>query len=154
VQYYAERTQIKTITLELFNTFGPGDTRPKIFTLWHNAIKDGGTIDMSPGEQIMDISYIDNIIDGYCVALDRVTDSEGHFITGKSYALMSKERMSLKELSQVFTEEIGKELKINFGALPYREHETMMPMSQLEVLPGWTPKVSLREGIRLTVKTK
>lgn len=149
-QYYAETTDTVTVTLELYNTFGPGDTRIKIFTLWNNAIKEGRTLDMSPGEQIIDISYIDNVVDGYLLAIDHATGDNARSFTGRSYTLMSPERMTLKELSKVFIEEVGGELKINFGGSPYRERETMVPMDKGEVLPGWSPRVPLREGIRRT----
>jgi len=150
VQYYAEATDLTVLTLELFNTFGPGDTRAKIFNLWMNVIKEGKTLDMSPGEQIIDISYIDDVIDAYLLAIDHATSTDARSLTGRSYTIMSPERMPLKELSRVFSEEVGSELKINFGAMPYREHETMIPMENGEILPGWSPKVTLREGIRRT----
>lgn len=151
--YYAETTKTIILTLELFNTFGPGDTRPKIFTLWQQAIKDGKTLDMSPGEQIIDISYIDNVIDGYIKAIEHATSNRAPSMSGHSYTLMSPERMTLKELAKVFAREMGSELKLNFGVLPYRERETMVPMDKGETLPGWTPQVSLREGIRRTYKS-
>lgn len=153
-QYYAETTNTVILTLELYNTFGPGDTRPKIFNLWSNAIADGKTLDMSPGEQIIDISHIDNVIDGYLQAIALTSGEEARSHTGRSYTLMSPERMTLKELARVFAKEVGGDLKINFGGVPYRNRETMVPMSKGEVLPGWTPRVDLREGIRRTFSNK
>ncbi len=151
-QYYIEVTKLKVLTLELYNTFGPGDTRPKIFNLWNNAISEGKALDMSPGEQIIDISYIDNIIDAYVIAIDHLTGKKAADFSGKTYTLLSPERMTLKELSKVFAEEIGGDLKINFGSLPYRDRENMIPMDKVEALPGWSPKISLREGLRRTFK--
>ena len=149
-QYYAETSSMAVMILELYNTFGPGDTRPKVFTLWNNAIKEGKTLDMSPGEQVMDISYIDNVIDGYLLATVLLMGESAGSLSGKTYTLQSSERMTLRELAKVFATELSGKLKINFGALPYRERETMVPMSKGEILPGWTPKVPLREGIRRT----
>lgn len=149
-QFYAETTDTVVTTLELYNTFGPGDTRPKLFNLWSNAIKDAKILDMSPGEQIIDITYIDNVTDAYLLAIQHLVSDKGLTLSGKSYTLMSPERMTLKDLSKVFAEEVGGELKINFGGFPYRNRETMVPMDKGEVLPGWSTKVSLREGIRRT----
>jgi nucleoside-diphosphate-sugar epimerase len=58
--------------------------------------------------------------------------------------------MTLKELALVFAETLDNELKVNFGALPYREREIMTPMSKGDILPGWSPSVSIHEGIRRT----
>lgn len=151
-QFYIETTKTIFITLELYNTFGPGDTRPKIFNLWNNAINENKVLDMSPGEQLMDISYIDNIIDGYILAIEHITSDNATSFSGKSYSLMSSERMTLKNLSKVFAEETKGDLKINFGALPYRDRENMTPMDKTPLLPGWSEAISLREGIRRTFK--
>lgn len=147
-QYYAETTNTIILTLELYNTFGPGDTRPKLFNLWNNAIKEGKTLDMSPGEQMIDITYIDNVIDGYLLAIEHATSNNAKSFTGHSYTLMSPERMTLKELAKVFAEGVEGDLKINFGGFPYRDRETMVPMNKGKILPGWSPKVSLLEGIQ------
>lgn len=151
-QFYVETTKTIFLTLELYNTFGPGDTRPKIFTLWDNAMKEGRILDMSPGEQIIDICYIDNVIDGYILAIEHAVGENASSFSGHSYTLMSPERMTLKELSRVFSEEVGGDLKVNFGAMPYRDRENMIPMDKGEILPGWSPKISLREGIKRTFK--
>ncbi|MCB9818880.1 NAD(P)-dependent oxidoreductase [Candidatus Nomurabacteria bacterium] len=153
-QYYAETTNTIILTLELYNTFGPGDTRPKLFNLWSNAIKEGKTLEMSPGEQIIDISYIDNVIDGYLLAIEHATSNNAKSFTGHSYTLMSPERMTLKKLAKMFAKGVKGDLKINFGGFPYRDRETMIPMDKGEILPGWSPKVSLLEGIQRSFLNK
>lgn len=153
-QYYAETTDLIILTIELFNTFGPGDTRSKIFTLWDKAIREDTTLHMSPGEQIIDISYIDNVVDAYVLAVEHATGTNAQLLSGRTYTIPSSERMTLKQLANVFAETVNGELKIHFGSSPYRERELMIPMEKGEALPDWTPKVSLREGIRRTFLDK
>lgn len=154
VLYYAETTKTNIITLELFNTFGPGDTRHKIMNIWNNAIKEDKVIDMSPGEQIIDISYISDVVNAFLIAINHVTIEKPNTETGRVYTIPSSERMTLKELAQVFAETLGAELKVNFNALPYRDREIMIPMDKGEVLPGWVPSISIREGIQRTFLDK
>lgn len=149
VKFYAAFSQIDILTLELFNTFGQGDTRKKIFNLWDSISRSGETIDMSPGEQIIDISHIDNIIDGICHAITLLNKDKNLSLKGKVFSLPSSERMTLKELAVLFAEVTNRQININFGAIPYRPLEIMNPI-QGESLPGWTSKISLREGIRKT----
>lgn len=149
-QYYIATAPINFVTLKLSDTFGPGDTRPKIFNLWMNISKTGETLDMSPGEQLIDISYIDNVIAGYLHLIQLVTTDTAQSLTGRSFALKSKERMSLKQLAGVFEKVTQTKLNINWGKKPYRPREVMVPWEQGETLPGFEPKVSLREGIKRT----
>lgn len=149
VQYYAALDKTNIMTLELFNTFGEGDTRKKIFNLWDTASRTGEPMDMSPGDQIIDISHVDNIVDGFYRAIELLHKDKNRSLNGKKFTLPSSERMSLRELASVFAEVIGRPLKINFGAEPYRPLEIMNPIHG-NPLPGWTPRVSLREGIKRT----
>lgn len=149
LKYYIEASQINIITLELFNTFGPNDTRKKIFNLWDQISRTGESLDMSAGEQVIDISYIDNIIDGFCHTIDLLDKDSKQSLNGKTFTLPSAERMSLRELAKTFSETINRPLNINFGALPYRPLEIMDPIYG-QPLPGWKPTVELKEGIKKT----
>lgn len=146
-KYYFETSPINFVTLKLYDTFGVDDTRPKIFNLWSKIAKDGKTLDMSPGEQIIDISYIDNVVDGYLKLIKLLTNDKKKKLRGKSFALKSGERMSLKHLAKTFEQVTKTKLNINWGGREYRSREVMIPWKKDKNVPGWKPKVSLREGI-------
>ncbi len=149
-QYYIATSPINFVTLKLSDTFGPGDTRPKIFNLWLKISQTQETLDMSPGEQLIDISYVDNVIDGYEQLIKLLSEDAGKKLKGQSFALKSNERMSLKELSKVFEEVTQTKLSINWGKKSYRPREVMLPWEHGETIPGWQPNISLREGIKRT----
>lgn len=149
VSFYAAAGSIQTLTLLLFNTFGENDTRKKIFNLWKSAIDSQTPIDMSPGEQIIDINHIDNIVDGFCRAIALLADDAHKSLSGKTFSLPSSERMTLRELGTLFFTTLGQSILINFGAQPYRPNEIMEPIVGTP-LPGWTPQVTLVEGIKRT----
>lgn len=149
--YYLETSPINFVTLKLSDTFGPGDTRPKIFNLWSKISKSGETLEMSPGEQQIDISYVGNVIDGFLRLVILLSGEEADNIRGRSFALRSGERMTLKELAGVFEEVTGVKMNIDWGKKQYRSREVMVPWETGETIPGWQPRVSLREGIRETI---
>lgn len=148
--YYLQISPIIYVTLKLSDTFGPGDRRPKIFNLWSNIAKSGQSLEMSPGQQLIDISYIDNVIDGYMQLVSLLSADTAPEIHGRSFALQSNERMTLKELAAVFEEVTGTKLNIAWGKKEYRPREVMVPWETGETVPGWQPNVSLREGIKRT----
>lgn len=149
-KYYVESSLINFATIELSDTFGPGDTRPKIFNIWLNYIKTPTkeALKMSPGHQIIDISYIGNVIDGYMQLMKLLSTDKKKTLAGKTFSLRSAERMSLRKLARVFLETAKVNLQIEWGGRPYRPRDSMVPWNKGKLIPGWKPKVSLRKGIR------
>jgi len=149
-RYYIETSEINFVTVKLIDTFGPNDTRPKLFNLWTKISRSGEALDMSAGEQIIDISFIDNVVDGYVRMIELLSKDVDKKLNGKSFAVTSGERMSLRELAALFEKTTGKKLNINWGKRPYRPREVMMPWQTGETIPRSTPKTSIEEGIRKT----
>lgn len=147
--YYLETSSINFVTLKLSDTFGPGDIRPKVMNVLAKIGKSGESLDMSPGEQLLDISFIDNVTDGFSKLIALVSQ-DGTSIRGKSFALKSGRVLSLKELVNVFEKTTGMKLTINWGKREYRLREVMVPWNTGETIPGWEPTVTLEEGIKRT----
>jgi nucleoside-diphosphate-sugar epimerase len=141
--YYQEARGLRALSLKLFDTYGPGDVRPKLFSLLRRAARTGEPLKMSPGEQLIDLVHIDDVLDGYVLAIDAFDA-----LAPGSYALGNPERLSLRRLVAVYSEIIGRPLRIEWGGAPYRPRETMIPWTQGRALPGWSPRVALRDGIR------
>lgn len=143
--YYTETTPLRAVTLQLYDTYGPNDPRPKLFHLLAKVAKGGETLAMSPGEQLIDLVYIDDVIDAYlCAARQVARMKNGHQV----YAVSSGSPLKLKELVTLYEQIIGTSLPIEWGKRPYREREVMLPWNRGKVLEGWTPTISLAEGIR------
>ncbi|MGE0088163.1 MAG: NAD-dependent epimerase/dehydratase family protein [Bacteroidales bacterium] len=149
-QYYIETNQIRFCTLKLSDSFGPEDTRPKIFNLWHRISKTGESIDMSPGNQLIDISYIDNIVSAFYLLTKHLEGADPQIKNGDVFAVKANKRYSLNELSLIFETITGKKLNINWGARPYRIREVFTPWTKGKCVPDWSPTISIEEGIKKT----
>lgn len=58
-KFYVEAHDLRFCTLKLCDTYGPGDTRQKIFNLFERSEASGEVIEMSAGEQLIDIVHVD-----------------------------------------------------------------------------------------------
>lgn len=146
--YYTVSTSIKAVTLQLFDTYGPNDPRHKLFHLLAKTAKSQEALAMSPGEQLIDLVYIDDVIEAYRSAARQVARMKnGHQV----YAVSSGCPLKLKELVALYEQIIETSLPIEWGKRPYREREVMLPWNRGKVLEGWTPTISLAEGIRRIV---
>lgn len=151
-KYYIETSNINFVTIKLFDTFGAGDRRPKIFSLWSKMAKTKDVLDMSPGEQIIDINYVENVADGYMRMAKLLSSNSGIQFKGKTFTLSSGERHTLRQLAKIFEKATNEKLNINWGKRAYRDREVMVPWEKGNNVPGWKPKISLIKAIKKTVK--
>jgi nucleoside-diphosphate-sugar epimerase len=144
--YYLATTPLKAITLKLFDTYGPGDPRPKLFTLLQKVAAEGEQLAMSPGEQLIDLVYIDDVVRAFVMAAERLLAGQvgGH----ERYAVSSGSPLRLRDVVELYGRVIGKTLPVEWGGRPYRAREVMVPWNTGAILPGWRPKVGLEDGIR------
>lgn len=146
LKYYQEATPIRAVTLKLFDTYGPGDSREKLFQLLDRAQQTGESLAMTPGEQLMDLVYIDDVVDAFCQA-EKLLESSPQGSLESAYAVSSNRRIPLKNVVQVYERVTGKKLNIQWGGRPYGKRQVMTPWRGT-LLPGWKPKVDLEAGIR------
>lgn len=147
LNYYVEAASINVITLKLFDTYGPGDPRPKLLALLKKAEREGKPLTMSGGEQLIDLVYIDDVVHAYRLAASRLL--EGQSKGGEEYAVSSGNPIPLRKLVDQVEQSIERPLPIHWGARPYRTREVMIPWSKGKTLPGWRPKTTLAEGLRM-----
>jgi len=145
-QYYIETNAIKFVTLKLSDTYGPNDTRPKIFNLWDKIAKTGETLEMSEGEQMIDISYIDDIVEAYHLLAQQIANIT--IVNGAEFAVKAENRYTLKQLAIIYEDATGSKLNIAWGKRPYREREVMIPWESGMLVPGWKPRYDLVKGIK------
>jgi nucleoside-diphosphate-sugar epimerase len=145
LRYYVKSGDIRAISLVLFDTYGPGDPRKKLFNILKQAARENQTIDMTPGEQIVDMTHVDDVVGAYTQAAELLLS--GKIGTLETYAVTSGRRMTLKELVELAVRETGVSIHPNWGGRPYRKNEVMVPWLG-KPLPGWGPKIDLEAGIR------
>ena len=144
LRYYAEAGVFRVLNLELFDTYGPNDPRPKLFTLLRKAAASGETLAMSAGDQLIDLVFIDDILDAYTTAAEYIAQSSSF----NTFAVSSGAPLPLREMVGVWSKVTGRPLNIQWGARPYRPREVMVPWSRGKSLPSWKPAVGLERGIR------
>ena len=150
-KYYTQTSSLIFTTIKLNDTFGANDTRPKIFNLWDKFSQSGEILHMSKGEQIIDISYIEDILNAFNSMIQNFTNEDAQIFNNKSYIVTSNARMSLQDLAKVFERTTKRKLNIVWGGRAYREREVMNPLEKAEIVPHWKQKYTLQEAILKTI---
>lgn len=143
IEYYQSRgVEVSRVTL--FDTYGPGDQRGKIISRMMGAARSGRPLMATSGNQLIDLTYIEDVAEAIVgVAL-------GSSRTGPIDAVVRSGAISLRDVALVMESAIGRPVPIEWGAQPDRDREMMNVWDFGEPLTGWTPKVELAEGLRLT----
>lgn len=134
-KYYTETSDIRFCTLKLCDTFGANDTRKKIFALFDQIATSGETLDMSAGEQYLDILNIEDVVSGFCHLVNLL--HEGNNLRNE-YVLSSGQQIKLIDLAEVYAHNHNVQLNINWGGRPYRQREVMKPYIG-NILDDWKP---------------
>lgn len=144
-KYYCDAGFIRAVTLKLFDSYGDGDERKKLLNLLKTNLQTQEELKLSPGEQVIDIVHVSDLISAYQVVLESMSTYKENYL---EFGLSGEQRCTLKELVELIEQIAGKKTNIAWGARPYRDREVMRPWENFKPLPGWKPQVSLNEGIK------
>lgn len=151
-KYYTQVSSLVFTTIKLNDTFGPNDTRLKIFNLWDKYSKSEEVLNMSKGEQIINISFIEDIINAFNTMIHNLENDVKNVYNNKCFVVSAKQKIPLKELSKIFEKVTHRKLNINWGGRPYRNREVMLPYCDGILVPNWEQKYTLEEAIVKTLR--
>lgn len=134
---------LRTSCLRFFTVYGPAQRPEMAIHKFTDLLARGEPVTMyGDGNSRRDYTYIDDIIDGVVASLDLALPFEILNLGGA-------ETTSLSDLIQWIAEELAVEPRIEYlpdqpGDVPI----TYADVSKAQSLLGYSPKVSIREGIR------
>jgi nucleoside-diphosphate-sugar epimerase len=143
---YAKEQGFQYVNLIIFESYGPRDWRKKLIQAIAQNQRNGGTMSIVASDPVMDFVYIDDIIDAY-IHTGFLLESSPTDVSGQSYALTSGERQPISELIKIFEEVGGKRIVTEKKEDLLGVKRVLNPWNG-PVLPGWQPRISLREGIQ------
>jgi nucleoside-diphosphate-sugar epimerase len=145
MKYYEGITKTLFVTLELTDTYGPGDSRPKFINLVLDALSKKEKFKMSPGEQEICYLYIDDAVDAFITCIRLMV---GKVITGNDhFSVYADEVYKLTDLVALVADHMHAELSTEPGFYQYRDREIMTFQPTFQKLPGWNSKISIRQGL-------
>ena len=140
------------VNVALEHFYGPGDDRSKFVTFIIRSMLENVTrIPLTLGEQRRDFIYIDDVVEifGRIITASRKLGS-GFF----GYEVGTGETIRIMDFVACVKRIVGNcSTILDFGAIPYREHEVMESVVDISALSalGWKASVSLEQGLRCTI---
>ncbi len=150
LRFYEDARGLSVATLKLFDTYGPGDTRRKLVQLLVEAAMSGEPLGMSPGEQVIDLSHVSDVVAAFLAAADHLMQGEQR---GGTF-FVSGQRLTVRALAEAVGSALGRPVPARFGERPYRAREVMIPAENRPLVPGWAATTSLADGIRALAESR
>jgi nucleoside-diphosphate-sugar epimerase len=144
--------QLTCISVALEHFYGPFDDESKFATfIIRSILRNVERIPLTAGAQRRDFIYIDDVVDAFENIL-RHSCSLGNGYS--DFQVGSGTTVSIRDFVCLVKRISGNEITaLDFGALPYREHEVMessADTSNVRAL-GWLAKTSLEAGLQQTI---
>ena len=139
---------LDTRIVRIFNTYGPrmklGDGRV-IPNLIHQALSGQPLTIHGDGTQTRSFCYVSDLVEG----IARVMECAEHFPIN----LGNPKELNILELARLIQSLTANRVGIEFRPLPEDDPKQRCPdISRARQLLGWEPRVSLEEGLRLTLE--
>ena len=140
---------LPVVTVRPFLTYGPAQESNMLVPALIHAALTGQEFEMTAGEQTREFNYVSDIVDGYLAA---ATTSKA---VGEVLNLGNGIEYRIADVARLIVELVGRPVRLNLGALPYRPAEVMhfysLPTKAMELL-RWQPRVDLRQGLIQTIE--
>jgi len=142
---------LPVVTVRPFNTYGPRQSaRAVIPTIITQALTQP-TLFLGNLDAIRDFTYISDTVDGFIKA------GTAQNVEGKTFNLGTEKEITIRDLARQVIQQIGKEVKIEIDPQRLRpERSEVMRLISNNSLAreqlGWSPSVSLLQGLELTIR--
>ena len=145
---YHRQQGVDTCIARIFNTYGsrmrPHDGRA-VPTFLRQALQDKPVTVFGDGSQTRSFCFVDDLVSG----LVALMESDVHLPVN----LGNPDEFTLLELANAVIEVTESRSEVVFEALPTDDPQVRQPdITRAREWLGWEPKVTLREGLRLTIE--
>jgi nucleoside-diphosphate-sugar epimerase len=145
----SELGQYKVIDLFLFTLYGPGDRESHLVPLLLSSIHQSARLELSEGNQLIHLMYIDDVVDNIVNALS--ISVHGY----SPYCLWNNDYLTVKQLVSTIEDVFKVNIEVKWGAKDYAGHEMFTPWERpFDQIPNMLTRTPLVEGLRRTYESR
>ena len=139
---------VKLVEVRLFSIYGEGDSEEKMINQIMRKLLRNEDILLTPGEQIWDFLYIDDVVRVFKELIDKDVESG-------CYNIATNEHRTLRNYIEEMKAITGSKSNLIFGAIPYGTNvipHVICVTDKINRAIDWRPKVEFSEGIEKMVR--
>lgn len=142
----SENDSAKVLNLQLEYFFDESEPDNRFIKNVVKSCLNDINIKLTEGEQIRDFIYLNDV----CEAIRLIIENKKLFTNNyNNISIGSGKGVSIKKLATTIKKITQSKSILEFGAIPYREDETMYSVADINLLSsmGWSPSIELNEMI-------
>jgi len=147
------KNKTKIVNMKVFHMYGPNDNIDKFVPqMLTKLINNEPFVELTPGEQLRDFIYVDDVANAFKTILLTNPSSEQAI---DEYEVGTGITSSIKEFLIKMKEYLNSQTELRFASLPYRDNEIMVAkadISKLTIL-GWRPLNNLDDGLQKLIES-
>ncbi|CAN5708069.1 NAD-dependent epimerase [soil metagenome] len=144
----AGRLGIPFTNLRLFGVYGPTERPHRLISFLIDRLQRGEPADLSPGDQVRDLVYIDDVIEALLKVAEAGPPSPAE---GGLYNVCTGVPSRVRDVGELVADLLDRpRTLLRWGALEGRSDEAPRIVGRFDRLAeatGWTPKTTPRQGI-------
>lgn len=148
-RYFEEARGLRWTQVVLYDVYGPGDPRDKLIPRVLTALRQGDQIRIPDPEPLHHFVYVDDVVSGLVAAAGTIADTGVE--SRESVFLTSDAAIPPSTVVAVASEALGVEACLSSEPYVPPPHTIMIPTDGPRP-NGWTPRITLAEGISHTVE--
>lgn len=143
VKVYNHRYGIPYVIIRPSAVYGPTDCNRRVTEIFlMNALQGRELILDNGGKHQLDFTYVDDLIQGYMLAL------HSKEALGQTFNLTRGEGRQIKELADVVADLIPGTKIVDSDQVPYRPNRGALDITKAKTILGYAPRYSLEEGMK------
>lgn len=135
----------------IYQCYGPGQSSRNVLPAALNALIRGVKFPLSPGEQVRDWVFVDDVVSGL------ISVAQSELEPAMTVDIGTGIGTQLREVVETLYQLTGCNVPPSFGELPYRNGENMSVMGNAErtdTLIGWRATTVLEEGLSILIDSE
>ena len=144
VEYFTQAGKLSAIQLDLSDTYGRDDVRDKLIPKLIRHSVSHEPLALSDGNQFIDLVNVYDVVSAIWAI---VSNWDDHAERGK-YSISSDALITVKELVSTFEKIFECELDKNWGGFSGSSRKMFKSMAIHPRPAGWSPQISLEDGLR------
>ena len=137
-RHYRDVALVDVREVVLYDTFGPGDTRPKLIPHVARSFANGTPLSLGPSTQLVNLLFVADVIAG----LIAVADGDH----SDRVALRAAENVTVLDLVSTFTAVTGRTVEVDFDQLK-PVNDLVTESGDWPAPTGWSSQTSLNDGV-------